>query len=197
MEIADEETTKRFLYAQFEDALRQEVNHSIKERVERYCSVHSWKFTPHTYFAPISAECRLLYRDGYFFACIALCQSVAEALSKFLCENFFGKAASAHERRIIALRKNLKISVESETSFKKIHEHRNDYHHFNPGVPTDREHLQNIAFEALKELSKIENEIFAFSYENGIPIPKFPELWPTAVINAIIAANSLTTPSQR
>ena len=98
METGHQEATKRILYAQFEDELRQEFNQSIKDRVERYFSVYPWKFTPHTYFAPISAECRLLYRDGYFFACIALCQSVAEALSRFLYEKFFKKAADKHER---------------------------------------------------------------------------------------------------
>lgn len=196
MDIVDEETTKRLLCAQFEDGLRQEVNHSIKDRVERYFSVYSWKFTPHTYFAPISAECSLLYRDGYFFACISLCQCVAEALSRFLCEKFFGRAKGKHMQRVRTLTKYLKISVESEASFKIIHKHRNDYHHLNPGVSTERENLQNIAFGALKELSKIENEVFAFFFKKGIPILKYPELWPTKVINAVVGASSLSSPSQ-
>ena len=71
---------------EIEDSLKLECLDSIEERAKRYLSIRRLPFIPHTYFASISSEVLKLYRDGYFFACVALSQSVAEALSRFLCK---------------------------------------------------------------------------------------------------------------
>jgi hypothetical protein len=190
VEFVNEETKKRLLCTEFEYSLKQEFEHSVKDRVERYFSVYQWKFTPHTHFALISAECRLLYRDGYFFACIALCQSVAEALARFLCE----KKGIRKDKRFAVMVHRLRsvriISEEAYNSFKDIYKHRNGYHHLNPGIPTQREKLQGIALRALKELSRIENEVFAFCIKDGVLIPKYPNLWQPETLEALQKANN-------
>lgn len=196
MEVLDQKTKKKLLFAQSKYDLKQEFEYSIKDRVERYVSVYQWQFTPYTHFAPVSAEGRLLYRDGYFFACIALCQSVAEALSRFLCDKFFKSGPNDHTRRVKRLRKHKKISVESEASFENIHEHRNDFHHLSPETPTEREKLQEIALRALKELSRIENEVFAFSLKDGVLTPKYSELWRPETLKALQKANDAVSRDQ-
>lgn len=193
MEIPDQEIKEKLIRAQLKCDLMEEFDGSIDDRVERYLSVFQWKFTPYTHFAQISAECRLLYRDGYFFACIALCQSVAEALSRFLCKKVSVGAEGKHINRVKKLVKNNIISNESEASFARIREHRDDYHHLNPETPTGREKLKEIAFRALKGLSYIENEVFAFSIKDGVLIPKYADLWGPETIEAIQMSNRRST----
>jgi len=194
MKTFNRESEERVQRARYEYDLKQEFEHSVRDRVERYLSVFQWKFTPYTHFSPISAECRLLYRDGYFFACIALCQSVAEALSRFLYMRLVkGAGGNKHIKRVMKLMKDNKISVESGSLFDRIHEHRDDFHHLNPETPIELEKLKEIAFGVLKSLSDIENEVFAFSLKDGVPIPKYPDLWRTETIEALKILNRNST----
>lgn len=163
---------------QLEEGLKEDCQQSLKERIERYVSVERLPMTPYTHFAPVSAECLLLYRDGYFFACICLCQSVAEALSKFLCQKSKIRNKGVHETRVNRLVREHAISPDTKDSFDKIHSNRDDFHHFSPQVPSDRKILGRIAYEALTELSKIERQVFAFSIKEGKLVPKHPEFWP-------------------
>ena len=80
----EEEIRKAIKLHQLEDTLRQDCLGTIGERVSRYLELDFTELVPNEQpFTPISAECILLYRDGYFFACIALCQAVAEAIVRF------------------------------------------------------------------------------------------------------------------
>jgi len=168
---------KQLRIHQIEENLKVDCLSSVKERVDRYLSVERLTLAPHTHFAPISGECLLLYRDGYFFACVSLCQSVAEALSKFLCQKAKIRSKGRHETRVLRLLKESVISTEIKKSFDKIQERRNDFHHLNPDVPSNRDSLRKYAYKALTELSEIEGSLFSFSINNGMVIPKNPEFW--------------------
>ena len=69
-----------------EDGIKQEFEQTLSSRVERYLKVKPHGIVPLTEFAPVSAECTLLFRDGHFYGSIALSQAVAEAIAKFLCQ---------------------------------------------------------------------------------------------------------------
>jgi len=69
-----------------EDSLKQELEQTLSSRVQRYLKVKPHGIVPYTQFAPVSAECALLFRDGHFYGCIALSQAVAEAIVRFLCQ---------------------------------------------------------------------------------------------------------------
>jgi hypothetical protein len=62
------------------ESLRQELLANLDERIARYQELNFISVIPNTHFASITTECILLYRDGYYFACIALCQAITEAL---------------------------------------------------------------------------------------------------------------------
>ena len=75
-----DEETKRELFqrAQTANSIKQEFEQTLSERVERYLQVKPHEIIPDAPFAVPSAECSLLFRDGHFYACIALVQAVAE-----------------------------------------------------------------------------------------------------------------------
>lgn len=87
-EIMDKEKYIKIIKRkQLEDELKQSFNTTLDERVSRYQELDFIKITPNAHFASVSTECILLYRDGYFLACIALCQAIAEAIVRLVCKS--------------------------------------------------------------------------------------------------------------
>jgi hypothetical protein len=67
-----------------EDGIKQEFEHTLSSRVERYLKVKPHGIVPLTEFAPVSGECTLRFRDGHFYGSIALSQAVAEEMGSGL-----------------------------------------------------------------------------------------------------------------
>ena len=80
----DEKTKQELFQRAFTtDSIKQEFEHTLQERVERYLQVKPHEIIANTPFAVPSAECRFLFRDGHFYACIALVQAVTEAIVQY------------------------------------------------------------------------------------------------------------------
>jgi hypothetical protein len=174
-----EEVQKSIRRIQLEDNLKQDFDATLDERISRYQELDFPKLTPNHHFASVSAECILLYRDGYFFACIALSQAVAEAIVRLMCERSkFGSSISKdYETNVENLHKR-KIKPDCSELFKDIWKDRNDYHHLNPEIPTERSKLQDIAKSKIVSLHKIESEVFNFTQTKaGTISPKYPNYW--------------------
>jgi len=87
----DEETKRGFFQrAQTTDSIKQGFQQTLSERVERYLQVKPYEIIPNAPFAAPSTECSLLFRDGHFYACIALVQAVVEATIRYVCGIDFG-----------------------------------------------------------------------------------------------------------
>ena len=57
-------------------------------------------------------------------------------------------------------------------------EKRDDYHHLNPNIETDRFELEKMAYEKILLLNQIESEIFKFSIsDEGNLIPDNKKYW--------------------
>lgn len=165
---------------QLEDSLRQECLGTIGERVSRYLELDFIEVTPNEHFASVSAECIRLYRDGYFFACIALCQAVAEAIVRFMCEKSrFGASISKDfDENVDKLHKR-NIKPDCSELLKEIWEGRPDYHHLKPKVPIEITKLKAIAKSKILALHRVESAVFAFKWINGAIKPKYPKYWGT------------------
>lgn len=174
----DNETVNKLIQQkQTEDSIKQEFEQTLSERVARYLSVKPHGIIPNTKFAAASSECSLLFRDGHFYGCIALVQAVAEALVRFLCQKN-KKPVGEFENNLEQLFENGFITDDIRKSFLKIWERRNDYHHLNPTIETDRQELEKIAKEKAKLIVEIEQEIFAFTLgADGSPLYKNPKYW--------------------
>ena len=168
---------EKFEKAQFKNIIRQEFEQTLSDRVTRYLQVKRRGIVPYTHFSAPSSECILLFRDGYFYASIALTQAVAEALVRFMCDKNSWAPSNSFEKNVSKLFKGKSISCELKESFLKIWEKRNDYHHLNPKIEVDRQALEKLAKEKIRLLTEVENEVFRFKVENGKVVPEHPKYW--------------------
>ena len=143
-----------------EDSIKQEFEQTLLSRVQRYLKVKPHGIVPYTQFAPASAECAFLFRDGHFYGCIALTQAVTEAIVRFLCQKNDWKPGKTFENNVAKLHTRKFISDQMKNSFLTIWENRDDYHHLNPNIEIDREKLEEIVYEKVMLLKEIESEIF-------------------------------------
>ena len=160
-----------------EDSIKQEYEQTLSLRAQRYLKVKPHGVVPYTQFASVSAECNLLFRDGHYYGCITLAQSVAEAIVRFLCQKNSWEAEKVFEKNIDKLLNRHFISENLKNNFLKIWENRDDYHHLNSNIEVQRIKLREISYEKVLLLKEIESEIFKFSLENGKLIPENKKYW--------------------
>ena len=174
----DSEKVDRLIQAKMiEESLRSEFEATVGDRVRRYLDVKPHEISPNQHFAAVSAECAKLYRDEHFYGCIALTQAVAEAVVRFLCQRNGWSPANRYEVNVSKLTKRGKIASSYATALSKIWEDRDNYHHLNPSVETDRRKLSQLAREKAELLASVEREVFAFEIRNGKLSVKFPKYW--------------------
>jgi hypothetical protein len=177
MIMDSEEISKAIQRQQLADSLKQDFIGTLDDRISRYQELDFVKIIPNAHFASVSAECILLYRDGYFLACIALCQAVAEAIVRLMCERSkFTSISDDYEENVEKLH-NRKIKPDCNQLFKEIWASRHDYHHLNLGIPTERSKSQEIARSKIVTLHKIESTVFEFAIKDGAILPKYPKYW--------------------
>lgn len=160
-----------------EDGIKQEFEQTLSSRVERYLRVKPHGIVPLTKFAPVSAECALLFRDGHFYGAIALSQAVVEAIAKFLCQKNGWKPRKSFEENVAKLEARQFISKDMKQRFLSLWEKRDDYHHLNPAIEMDRQKLEALAHEKVSLLKEIESEVFDFSVVDGKLVPKNKKYW--------------------
>jgi len=160
-----------------EDSLKQEFEQTLLSRVQRYLKVKPHGIIPYTKFAPASAECTFLFRDGLFCGCIALTQAVTEAIVRFLCQKNGWRPGKNFEDNVVKLHNRKFISDRIKNKFLKIWEKRDDYHHLNPNIETERKKLEEIAYEKVLLLKEVESEIFKFSIIDGKLVPENKKYW--------------------
>ena len=162
---------------QLEETLKQEFAFDLEQRVERYLALKPHAIIPNAHFAAVSAECHFLYRDGHFYGTISLAQSVAEALVRFLCEKSGWKAANEFEKNLRQLESRKVVSSDLASLFLEIWKSRDDYHHLNTKIEQDRQRLELLAKGKLTPLRKVEEEIFAYTVNEGRLAPKYAKYW--------------------
>ena len=160
-----------------EESLNQEFVSTLGQRVERYLKLKPHAIIPNAHFATVSAECHFLYRDGHFYGTISLAQSVAEALVRFLCEKSGWKAAKEFEKNLKQLETRKIVSTDLASLFLEIWVDRDDYHHLNPKIEQDRQRLESLATNKLTALKKVEEELFAYTVNEGRLVPRYAKYW--------------------
>lgn len=160
------------------DSMKQEFEQTLSERVERYLQAKPHGIIPNAPFAAPSSECSLLFRDGHFYACIALVQAVAEAIVRYMCDIDFKGHNKVFEKNVEELHRRKFIGGELKEWLLGVWERRDDYHHLNSSLRSDRQTLENLAREKTCMLVAIESRIFEFTVANdGRIIPSYPQYW--------------------
>ena len=134
---------------------------------------------PNHYFSAASAEIREMYIAGYFIGAITLSQSVAEGLSRFLCERnrIRRYPKKDHLKRVDRLILEKIISLDTKNAFYKIEERRNDFHHMNENITANRSDLEAKAKLNVDRLFRIEKEIFDYRINKGVLVPVSSQYW--------------------
>jgi len=173
----DEKTIHELMQKKLaEDSIRQEFEGTLADRVARYLQVKPHLIIPNKHFAAASTECSFLFRDGHYYGCIALTQAVAEALVRFLCKTKSVRHGKDFKKNVANLSGKF-ISDKAKESLLKIWEKRNDYHHLNPDVETDRQALEELAREKTRLLVEVEREVFRFTIVDGKINPENRKYW--------------------
>lgn len=161
-----------------EEDMRQLFEQRLPERVKRHFEVKPHPVVANHHFSAASAECIDLFIGGHFYGCISLTQAVAEALVRFLCHRNGWRPSKELEKNIGKLVTRKAISNELSGELLKIWNERDDYHHLNPNIETDRKKLEALARERVKLLNEVvEAEIFHFELVDGKIAPTHPKYW--------------------
>ena len=119
---------------------------------------------PYGPFAGPSSECLTLFRDGRFYGCIALTQAVIEALVRHVWQTKMKMKrtkAGSDESNLKSLCSLGVINTDLKTRLDLLWIERNDFHHLNPGIETDRNKLEAIALKNLQMLGDLERSSLA------------------------------------
>jgi hypothetical protein len=150
--------------------MRQVLEQTIEERVERYLEVAHQGIIPNHHFAAASSECIDLYRDGYSLSAVMVSQAVTEGIWRLVLERNQVQADRDRSTLATTLVERRILSAECAEAFGRIwRSFRNDVHHMNPsvtGVP-----FGELARRNLLDLATIEREIFAVTFDNGKLVP--------------------------
>ena len=162
------------------DELVAECQALAGERIDRYLQAQHHGIVADTPFAPASAECIDLFRDGHFYGAISLSQAVGEALVRHMCRSNQWKPAENFEENVRKLRQRGFIDDSVEAYLLGLWEQRDDYHHLNPSVVRDRAVLEQLALAKIRELNEVERFVFAWAPSDvaGSLALLRPQYWP-------------------
>ena len=173
--VDPEDTIQVFTRPLVIEELRQSDEQTREDRADRYLEVNQQGFIPNQHFAPASAECLFLYRDGYFIATVMTTQAVNEGILKFVAERNSIDYKNIDDLLVTLLDNGIFSKDCFEASKQICKSFRNDVHHMNPKVATID--FQELAKKNIHNLSVIEREIWAaYHSENGL-VPLQPKYW--------------------
>jgi hypothetical protein len=150
------------------------------ERAERYLRVRHHGIVADTPFAPASAECIALFRDGHYYGAISLSQAVGEALVRHMCRSNQWKPAENFEENVRKLKQRRFIDATVKAQLSRLWEKRDDFHHLNSTVVQDRAELEKLALTKIQALGEVERFVFAWepSETPGAIRLLRPQYWP-------------------
>jgi hypothetical protein len=166
------------LYRQLEQELRASFEQQLPYQMVRASRVRALNMRPGHYFVRAAFECKNMFVAGCYVGCVSLCQSVAEALARFICTVKHVSGGRTVLEKAAKLQKNGVISPEIREAFRTISAHdRNIFHHLDENVETDNKLLGARAEQCVNALYRIESELFAYTIDGRSIIPKYPEYW--------------------
>ena len=152
---------------QIEERIKNEVLSTLGERAARARKIQAMSLVPYGPFAGPSSECLTLFRDGRFYGCIALTQAVIEAIVRHVWQTKMKMKrtkAGSYESNLKSLCSLGVINTDLKTRLDLLWIERNDFHHLNPGIETDRDKLEAIALKNLQMLGDLERMFFGYWY---------------------------------
>lgn len=163
------------LMKRIEQSLREDFEGNLADRVERASTLQYSKIIGGHHFARASWECLKLYRDGFWLGTIMGCQSVVEALIKFVAKRSKKRFKGKFEDIVREIKETEVISENAKEAALMVWRHRDDFHHLNPAV--NGIELKVKALECITGLCRLEDEIFGGRIEDGRLVPDQPKYY--------------------
>jgi hypothetical protein len=159
--------------------LREDLDRTIDERIDRYLSVKHQHLIGNHHFAHASHECLLVYRDGHFTSCIMVTQAVSDGILKFVAERNGIQLKQDESKQDLAKRMqqgNVVSQTFVDACSRIYRSFRNDFHHMNPTVATIN--LPLLAKRNIEDLAMIERKLFACDAgPDGTLVPRQRKYW--------------------
>jgi hypothetical protein len=114
-------------------------------------------------FAAASAECAEQFRDGHYFGCIALTQTLLEAVVQHIWQMNIKKKPHRNGgfgQKLDALHKQKLISGAMKIELQHMWADRQSFHHFRNSIASDQQKLEETARKYLKLLRELEEVVF-------------------------------------
>jgi hypothetical protein len=161
-----------------ETSIRNEVLRTLSDRAARFLQVRGMVLVPDAPFAAPSAECAAQFRDGHYFGCIALTQTVLEAVVRHIWQVQLEKKPNqegSFEKKLDALHKKKLISDAWKTKLDQMWADRHTFLSLCPSEESDRQKLEDMASHTLKLLNELEHKFFGFAVRDEIVLPDHSE----------------------
>lgn len=144
-------------------AIQDDVARTLLDRADRFLEATGLLVVPNGPFAAPSAECAALFRDGHYYACIALTHTVMEAIVRHVWQAKFPKRKKQpenYEDTLAALHNARFLSAECKSRIDATWSARHAYLGLNPTVAADRQALYDTALSNLRLLGDLAQEFF-------------------------------------
>jgi len=160
------------------EQLKRRDEAKLTARADRAQRTQVHGIIPGEFFAAASSECRDVFIDGHYYACISLSQAVAEGLTRHMGDVHKVGARNDPRKRVALLLSKDAITNATADAFLRIWGNdRNTFHHLNRDITTDRHLLEQRAEGCVEALYEAESEVFACERVGGKLVPKRPEYW--------------------
>lgn len=163
-----------------EETIKSDVLRTLSERANRFLRVKGSVLVPNGPFAAPSMECAEQFRDGHYFGCIALTQSVLEAVIRNVWQIKLKKKPNQEgrfDKNLEALHNKEVVSDEWKEKLDRMWTDRHSFHHLRPSLESDQQKLEETARNTLLMLNDLEQKFFGFDVNKGVIVPHHPEYW--------------------
>ncbi|MFC1899979.1 hypothetical protein ACFLYN_00115 [Chloroflexota bacterium] len=138
------------------------------------------------YFSYVSAECQRLFDNEYYYGCIALSQSLAEAYARFMYEQYANEKPEKWFYENITKHREYEVKPDVTELLTELYEQRNTFHHLKPDVPREFVKLKSIATKKIELLNKVETQVFEIiDLTPGNMKFKYPKYWETDKVDSL------------
>jgi hypothetical protein len=147
-----------------EDSIKKEFLRTLSDRATRFLQVRGMILTQDGPFGAPLVECAEQFRDGYYFGCIALTQTVLEAVIRHVWQIKFKKKPNqegSFDKNLEALHKRKIVSDEWKAKLDEMWAERNSFHRLRPSVESEQKKLEEKARSNLTLLNELEQTFFS------------------------------------
>ncbi len=132
-------------------------------------------------FVAQAQECTTLLRNGAYYGCIALSQAIVEAMIHHVRQEKIRTRKSQESdfrKDVNVLYKRGVLNDEWKSRLEQMWLTRSVFHYLSPSVAEDIRQLETLARRNLELFIELGQTFYAYSVQDGRPIPMSPELLP-------------------